>query len=69
MTKRNNEIVALDGWGSTPGAPEVVRFLEGPQRRSAELIRAVGIFFEFMRGFRGTAFRRALRDGVRVGAF
>ena len=56
MTKTNNEIVALDGWGSTPGAPEVVRFLEGPQRRSAELTRAVGIFFEFMRGFRALHF-------------
>ena len=56
MTKRNNEIVALDGWGSTPGAPEVVRFLEGPQRRTAELTRAVRIFFEFMRGFRALHF-------------
>ena len=56
MTKTNNEIVALDGWGSTPGAPEVVRFLEGPQRRSTELTQTVGIFFEFMRGFRALHF-------------
>ena len=33
MEQENNEIIAIDGWGVTPGAPEVVRFLEGPQRR------------------------------------
>ncbi len=43
-------------WGSTPGAPEVVRFLEGPQKRHTELGRAIGIFFEFMRGFRALHF-------------
>ncbi len=31
---------------------EEIRFLEGPQVRSFELIRAIRIFFEFMRGFR-----------------
>ena len=52
MEKENNEIIAIDGWGITPGAPEVVRFLEGPQRRMAELARAARIFSEFVRGFR-----------------
>jgi hypothetical protein len=28
MRTENNEIVAIDGWGVTPGAPEVVRFGE-----------------------------------------
>ncbi|HXV47918.1 MAG TPA: TIGR00730 family Rossman fold protein [Candidatus Binatia bacterium] len=52
MTMQNNEIIAIDGWGVTPGSPEVVTFLEGPQRRMAELARAIRIFFEFLRGFR-----------------
>ena len=52
MTIENNEIISIDGWGESPGAPEVVRFLEGPQRRMAELARATRIFFEFVRGFR-----------------
>jgi uncharacterized protein (TIGR00730 family) len=32
------------------------RFLAGPQRRSLELRRAIGIFFEFLRGFRALHF-------------
>ena len=40
MSNENNEIVAIDGWGVHPGSPEVVRFLEGPQRRLSELARA-----------------------------
>lgn len=52
MKSENNEIIAIDGWGVTPGAPEVVRFLEGPQRRLHELGRAMRIFCEFIRGFR-----------------
>jgi len=39
MTTQDNEIIAIDGGGSTPGAPEVVRFLEGPQKRAHELPR------------------------------
>jgi uncharacterized protein (TIGR00730 family) len=39
-------------WGKSPGAPEEIRFLHGPQRRSFELRRAFGIFCEFLRGFR-----------------
>ena len=56
MTTKDNEIIAIDGWGSTPGAPEVVRFLQGPQKRAAELARATKIFFEFLRGFRALHF-------------
>ena len=39
-------------WGKAPPAPEVTQFLQGPQNRGFELKRAVGIFFEIMRGFR-----------------
>ncbi len=43
-------------WGKTPGAPEEIRFLHGPQTRSFELGRAIEIFFEFLRGFRALHF-------------
>jgi uncharacterized protein (TIGR00730 family) len=43
-------------WGKNAGAPEEVRFLQGPQERRRELARAVKIFFEFMRGFRALHF-------------
>jgi uncharacterized protein (TIGR00730 family) len=33
-------------------APEVTRFLEGPQQRRKELARLIRIFIEFLRGFR-----------------
>jgi len=56
MASENNRIATIDGWGVTPGAPEVVRFLEGPQRRADELLRALRIFFEFLRGFRALHF-------------
>ena len=39
-------------WGKAPPGPEIAQFLRGPQTRSFELGRAVGIFFEIMRGFR-----------------
>jgi uncharacterized protein (TIGR00730 family) len=39
-------------WGKTPGAPEEIQFLQGPQRRTFELWRAVKIFGEFLHGFR-----------------
>jgi uncharacterized protein (TIGR00730 family) len=46
---------APDRWGH--GAPpEVRRFLQGPQPRGAELIRAVRILVEFVRGFRALHF-------------
>src|ERR1022692_1820813 len=39
-------------WGKAPPVPEITQFLQGPQKRSFELGRAVGIFFEIMGGFR-----------------
>ena len=39
-------------WPAGPAAPEVIRFLEGPQPRGFELLRAARIFFEIMRGVR-----------------
>lgn len=43
-------------WGKETAAPEEIRFLHGPQRRSFELARASRIFLEFMRGFRALHF-------------
>ena len=45
-----------NGWGRAPGPVEVRRFLEGPQPRRAELRLALGIFTEFIRGFRALHF-------------
>jgi uncharacterized protein (TIGR00730 family) len=56
MTTKNNEIIAIDGWGVNPDASEVARFLAGPQRRAEELLRVLRIFFEFVRGFRALHF-------------
>ena len=56
MSRKENEVITSEAWGSTPGAPEVMRFLGGPQKRSIELVRAVKIFCEFMRGFRALHF-------------
>jgi uncharacterized protein (TIGR00730 family) len=56
MEHKSNENQNLAGWGVTPGAPEVVRFLRGPQNRLAELARAARIFCEFVRGFRALHF-------------
>src|SRR4029079_19814754 len=56
MSRKENEVITSEAWGSTPGAPEVMRFLEGPQKRSIELVRAVKIFCEFMREFRALDF-------------
>src|ERR1700719_4697506 len=39
-------------WGKAPPTPEITQFLQGPQQRGFELGRAVGIFFEILRGFR-----------------
>jgi hypothetical protein len=39
-------------WGKAPPVPEIKQFLQGPQKRSFELRRAIGIFFEILRGFR-----------------
>ncbi len=43
-------------WGKAPAAPEVVKFLQGPQPRGFELARALRIFFELLRGFRSLHF-------------
>ena len=56
METENNHIISIDGWGVAPGAPEIVPFLEGPQRRVAEFLRACRIFAEFVRGFRALHF-------------
>src|SRR5580704_17592289 len=37
-------------WGKGPPVPEITQFLQGPQRRGFELGRAIGIFFEIMKG-------------------
>jgi uncharacterized protein (TIGR00730 family) len=39
-------------WGKAPPAPEERRFLQGPQPRGFELVRAARIFLEIMHGFR-----------------
>jgi uncharacterized protein (TIGR00730 family) len=44
-----------DTWGHG-ASPEVRRFLQGPQPRRQELVRAIRIFFEFIRGFRALHF-------------
>src|ERR1044072_4674949 len=51
-TDDQDKKVSKTRWGKTPGADEETRFLYGPQERSRELVRAIKIFFEFMRGFR-----------------
>jgi uncharacterized protein (TIGR00730 family) len=38
--------------GPAPADREEARFLQGPQRREIELLRAIRIFLEFIRGFR-----------------
>ena len=39
-------------WGKAPPEPEITQFLQGPQKRSFELGKAIGIFFEILHGFR-----------------
>lgn len=56
MATKNNEILAIEGWGVGPDASEVARFLAGPQRRIEELLRVLRIVFEFLRGFRALHF-------------
>ncbi|HTE06200.1 MAG TPA: TIGR00730 family Rossman fold protein [Planctomycetota bacterium] len=43
-------------WGKDTGSDEEEVFLQGPHRRSFEALRAVRIFWEFIRGFRGLHF-------------
>lgn len=42
--------------GQGPPAPEIQRFLQGPQPRGFELARAIRIFVEVLRGFRALHF-------------
>lgn len=44
-------------WGKRNGAHEVNRFLLGPQPRSFELVRALRIFWELVKGFRAFHFQ------------
>jgi len=46
----------LSRWGAGAAAPEISRFLQGPQRRGFELMRAARIFAELVRGFRSLHF-------------
>jgi uncharacterized protein (TIGR00730 family) len=39
-------------WGMGASIPKVERFLQGPQPRGFELGRAIGIFWQILRGFR-----------------
>ena len=48
--------VTPDPTASVLRADNEVRFLRGPQPRGFELVRAIRIFFEFMRGFRALHF-------------
>lgn len=43
-------------WGKTSVRTADVPFLEGPASRGSELARTIGIFFEFIRGYRGLHF-------------
>jgi uncharacterized protein (TIGR00730 family) len=43
-------------WGKGISSPEAKRFLEGPQPRGFELMRACRIFWEIMHGFRALHF-------------
>lgn len=43
-------------WGRAPGGTREQRFLEGPQSRIFELLRALRIFREFVHGFRALHF-------------
>jgi uncharacterized protein (TIGR00730 family) len=47
-----NSIPIPTTWEKGPPKPEILRFLQGPQPRGFELLRAIRIFFEVMRGFR-----------------
>ena len=54
---RRGEAVALgQRWGKSTPSVEEGKFLSGPRKRSSELLRALRIFFEFVRGFRSLHF-------------
>ncbi len=57
MIRQNLRFRNIAGeWGGAPGPEEVRRFLQGPQRRGFELVRALRIFAEFLRAFRALHF-------------
>ena len=56
MASTPEKTAAATRWGQQNGAPEVSRFLQGPQRRRHELARVLRIVFELMRGFRALHF-------------
>jgi hypothetical protein len=43
-------------WGKVPAHSQEIQFLEGPDKRRFELVRAARIFFEFIHGFRALHF-------------
>ncbi|MFN0242101.1 MAG: TIGR00730 family Rossman fold protein [Planctomycetota bacterium] len=43
-------------WGKTPRDEQEIKFLQGPDRRGSELLRALRIFGEFIHGFRSLHF-------------
>ncbi len=49
---RGQPAASTTNWGKSPPVPEIRQFLQGPQKRSFELGRAIRIFFEIMGGFR-----------------
>src|SRR5262245_11993357 len=49
---RDGGVETGESWGKSTGTGEEEVFLEGPHRRSFELLRAVRIFLEFIRAFR-----------------
>ncbi len=43
-------------WAKKPPMPDTIRFLQGPQNRTLELLQAGKIFFELIHGFRALHF-------------
>ncbi len=66
MMSKDNEIIAIGGWGLAPGAAEVARFLAGPQGRLEELARATRIFSSSFAAS-GVSLCRTVRHGFRLG--
>ncbi len=52
----NGNLNGRKHWPAWPGDPDVIPFLEGPQKRRWEFLRAIRIFWEFVRGFRSLHF-------------
>lgn len=56
MTTDPNQTNGRHRWGKATRSAEETRFLEGPRRRLEELMRAVRIFLECIKGFRALHF-------------